>query len=126
MTWQRVSSDYPYEDEYGYSRAVRAGNQVFVSGTTARSDQLSGDAYVQARAALVMVAEALAAAGARMDDVVRTVVYLVDMADEPLVARAHSECFGAFRPASTLVQVVGLTPKQARVEIEVMAVIPSE
>lgn len=124
MTRQRIASGYPLEDEYGYSRAVRAGNQVFVSGTTARGDQLRGDAYVQTRAVLATVAAALAEAGAGLADVVRTVVYVVDMADAPLVARAHLECFETVRPASTLVAVAGLLPTGARVEIEATAVMP--
>lgn len=96
---------------------------MFVSGTTARPPHLSGDAYAQARAALTLVADALAQAGTGLRHVVRTVVYVVDMADAPLVARAHAECFGQVRPASTLVQVSALTPVAARVEIEATAVV---
>ena len=88
---QNISSGYAFEDSYGYSRAVRVGNQVFVSGTTARAPHLDGDAYLQARAALALIADALAEAGAGMRHVVRTVVYLTDMADTAHVARAHSE-----------------------------------
>ena len=117
------ASGYPYEETYGYSRAVRVGEQVFVSGTTARGEALDGDAYVQAQAVLEIVTDALAQAGAASRHVVRTVVYVVDMADAPLVARAHAECFGTMRPASTLVQVAGLTPATARVELEVTAVV---
>jgi enamine deaminase RidA (YjgF/YER057c/UK114 family) len=120
---QNVSSGYAYEDEYGYSRAVRVGNQVFVSGTTARPPQLSGDAYVQAKAALAIIADALAGAGAGMQHVVRTVVYVVDMADAHQVARAHSEAFDQIRPTSTLIQVSALTPASARLEIEATAII---
>jgi enamine deaminase RidA (YjgF/YER057c/UK114 family) len=120
---QNVSSGYAFEDIYGYSRAVRAGTQVFVSGTTARPPQLDGDAYLQAKAALAIIADALAKAGAGMQHVVRTVVYIIDMADTQHVARAHSEVFDQIRPASTLVQVSALTPASARVEIEATAVI---
>jgi enamine deaminase RidA (YjgF/YER057c/UK114 family) len=120
---QNFSSNYPFEDAYGYSRAVRVGNQVFVSGTTARSPHLDGDAYVQAKAALAVITDVLAEAGAGLQDVVRTVVYVIDMADTQRVARAHSEVFDRVRPASTLVQVGALTPASARVEIEVTAVI---
>ncbi len=123
MNRQVVSSGYPYEDVYGYSRAVRVGNQVFVSGTTARGDDLGGDAYVQARAVLRIIADTLGKSGADSRHVVRTVVYVIDMADAPLVARAHAECFGAIRPASTLVRVAELTPPEARVEFEITAVI---
>jgi enamine deaminase RidA (YjgF/YER057c/UK114 family) len=123
LTRTNFSSGYPFEDAYGYSRAVRVGNQIFVSGTTARAHHLDGDAYGQMIAALATVATALGEAGAELRHVVRTVVYVLDMADIPQVARAHEETFGQSRPASTLVQVAALTPGSARVEIEVTAVI---
>ena len=123
MERQYISSGYAFEDTYGYSRAVRVGDQVFVSGTTARPPHLDGDAYLQAKAALAVIADILAEAGAGMQHVVRTVVYVIDMADTQRVARAHSEAFDAIRPASTLVQVGALTPASARVEIEVVAII---
>ena len=100
LTRQNISSGYAFEDSYGYSRAVRVGNQVFVSGTTARPPQLDGDAYLQARAALALIADALAETGAGMRHVVRTVVYVIDMADTEHVARAHSEAFDSVRPAA--------------------------
>jgi enamine deaminase RidA (YjgF/YER057c/UK114 family) len=117
------SSGYPFEDQYSYARAVRVGNQVFVSGTPARGHHLDGDAYTQMMAAITTVAAALGDAGAELRHVVRTVVYVVDMADVHHIARAHGETFGASPPASTLVQVAALTPASARVEIEVTAVI---
>jgi enamine deaminase RidA (YjgF/YER057c/UK114 family) len=117
------SSGYPFEDTYGYARAVRVGDQVFVSGTTARADHLDGDAYMQMMAAIATVAAALGEAGAELRHVVRTVVYVLDMADIHHIARAHEEAFGEARPASTLVQVAALTPTSARVEIEVTAII---
>jgi enamine deaminase RidA (YjgF/YER057c/UK114 family) len=117
------SSGYPFEDAYGYARAVRVGNQVFVSGTTARGHHLDGDAYTQMMAAIATVAVALGEAGAELRHVVRTVVYVLDMAYVHQIARAHEETFGASRPASTLVQVAALTPASARAEIEVTAVI---
>jgi len=117
------SSGYPYEDVYGYARAVRVGDQIFVSGTTARAHHLDGDAYEQMMAAIATVAAALGEAGAGLRHVVRTVVYVLDMADIHHVARAHEETFGQSRPASTLVQVAALTPISARVEIEVTAII---
>jgi enamine deaminase RidA (YjgF/YER057c/UK114 family) len=123
LSRQNVSSGYAFEDIYGYSRAVRVGNQVFVSGTTARPPQPDGDAYLQAKAALAIIADALAKTGAEMRHVVRTVVYVVDMADTQHVAQAHSEAFDQIRPASTLVQVAALTPASARVEIEATAII---
>ena len=123
MSRQNVTSGYAFEDIYGYSRAVRVGNQVFVSGTTARPPQLDGNAYLQAKASLAIIADVLAKTGAGMQHVVRTVVYVIDMADTQHVARAHSEAFDQIRPASTLVQVGALTPASARVEIEATAII---
>ena len=123
MPRQNIPSGYAFEDEYGYSRAVRIGGQVFVSGTTARPPELGGDAYVQAKGALTIIAGVLAEAGAGLQHVVRTVVYVTDMADLPLIARAHSEAFDQIRPASTLVQVNALTPATARVEIEATAIV---
>ena len=118
-----ISSGYPFEDTYGYARAVRVGDQVFVSGTTARAPDLDGDAYTQLKNAIATVAAALDEAGAELRHVVRTVIYAVDLADAQAVAKAHEEAFGAARPASTLVQVAALTPAAARVEIEVTAIV---
>jgi enamine deaminase RidA (YjgF/YER057c/UK114 family) len=118
-----ILSDYPFEDVYGYARAVRVGDHVFVSGTTARPPHLDGDAYKQMMGAIATVAAALGEAGAELRHVVRTVVYVLDMADANDVARAHRETFGASRPASTLVQVSALAPASARVEIEVTAIV---
>ena len=123
MQRHNVSSGYAYEDTYGYARAVRVGDHVFVSGTTARAPQLDGGAYAQAKAALAIIAGALAEVGAEMGHVVRTVAYVVDLADARDIARAHSETFDRIRPASTLVQVAALTPASARVEFEATAII---
>jgi enamine deaminase RidA (YjgF/YER057c/UK114 family) len=118
-----ISSGYPFENEYGYARAVRVGDHVYVSGTTARSPHLEGDAYKQMKGAIAIVAEALAGSGAELRHVVRTVIYILDMSDTHHVARAHREAFGESRPASTLVQVAALTPSSALVEIEVTAIV---
>src|SRR6266700_1282452 len=118
-----ISSGYPFEDTYGYARAVRVGDHVFVSGTTARPPHLDGDAYAQMTNAIAIIAAALGEAGAELRHVVRTVVYVRDMADVHHVARAHMETFGTARPASTLVQVTALTPRAALVEIEVTALV---
>jgi enamine deaminase RidA (YjgF/YER057c/UK114 family) len=123
VTRQIVSSGYPFEETSGYARAVRVGDQVFVSGTTARPPHLDGDAYRQLTGAIETVAAALKAAGAELRHVVRTVIYVVDMADTHHVARVHQEKFGSAPPASTLIQVAGLTPAAARIEIEVTAII---
>lgn len=118
-----ISSGYPFEDTYGYARAVRVGDHVFVSGTTARPPHLDGDAYTQLTGAIATVTAALGEAGAELRHVVRTVVYVLDMTDAPQIARAHREAFGESPPASTLVQVAGLTPASALVEIEVTAIV---
>jgi enamine deaminase RidA (YjgF/YER057c/UK114 family) len=118
---QNVSSGGPFENVYGYSRAVRVGDHIHVSGTTARPPDLDGDAYRQARAALLIIENALRDVGSSLDAVVRTVTYVTDIDEAELVARAHREVFGDVRPAATLVQVTGLLGG-ARVEIEAYAV----
>ena len=123
MTRRNFRSGYSFEEIYGYSRAVRVGDHVYVSGTTARGEALVGDAYVQASAILSLIEAALADAGAQMRHVVRTKVYVTDLAFQDAITRAHGEVFGSIRPASTLVQVVALTPDTARVEIEATAVV---
>jgi enamine deaminase RidA (YjgF/YER057c/UK114 family) len=123
LSRRNVGSHDPFEDTYGYSRAVRVGDHVLVSGTTARAEDLGADAYVQAKSALGIIAAAMRELDAGFADVVRTAIFIVDMADMDLVARAHAEAFGAIRPVSTLLQVAALTPAQARVEIEVTAIV---
>jgi len=123
MTDRRVASGYPFEAAYGYVRAIRVGDLIFVSGTTARGADLALDVEGQLAGAIGVVETALREAGADLRHAVRTVVYLLDMSDAEAVARAHRAAFGAAPPASTLVQVAGLTPPGARVEIEVTAVI---
>lgn len=121
-----VTSGYPYEESFGYSRAVRVGNQVYVSGTTARGEALGGDAYVQTNAAIALIRDALADAGAELRHVVRTVVYVRDLADLPAIARAHAEAFGDVRPANTLVGETRMVPEEALVEIEATAIVHEE
>lgn len=116
-----VSSGGAYESVFGYSRAVRAGNDVHVSGTCAPMGHEKSDAYTQARAALVIIEKALGEAGAKTADVVRTVVYLRDINDAEDVARAHLETFDKVRPASTLVQVTSMLRPWQKVEIEAYA-----
>jgi enamine deaminase RidA (YjgF/YER057c/UK114 family) len=123
MTRQVVSSGGPFEQIYGYSRAVRVGAQVHVAGTAARGEELAGDAYVQTQNVLDTIRSALEQAGARVEDVVRTVIYVTDIGDADLVGRAHQEVFGAVRPASTMVQISALIRPEMRVEIEAFAVI---
>jgi enamine deaminase RidA (YjgF/YER057c/UK114 family) len=123
MPRQLVSSGGPFEQIYGYSRAVRVGAQVHVAGTAARGDALAGDAYAQTRDVLVTIRGALEQAGSRVEDVVRTVIYITNIGDAELVGRAHREVFGDIRPASTMVQVSGLIRPEMVVEIEAFAVI---
>ena len=106
-TAQRVniSSGGAYESVFGYSRAVRFGKDIHVSGTCAPAGHEKSDAYAQARAALEIIEKALGEAGATTADVVRTVVYLRDVNDAEDVAKAHLDTFDKIRPASTLIQV---------------------
>jgi len=118
---QNVSSGGAYESIFGYSRAVRAGADVHVSGTCAPAGHEKSDAYTQTRAALAIIEKALGEAGASASDVVRTVVYVRDINDAEDVARAHLETFDKVRPASTLVQVTSMLRPWQKVEIEAYA-----
>lgn len=124
---QNISSGAPWEPKIGYSRAVKVGDFVFVSGTTAvRADGGvdSLDAYAQAKAVLGKIEAALAQGGARLDHVVRTRVFLTDIGDAEAVGRAHGEAFSAIRPACTFVEVSALMTPDLKVEIEADAIIP--
>jgi enamine deaminase RidA (YjgF/YER057c/UK114 family) len=121
-----ISSAQPLETRYGYSRAVVAGGGVYVSGTApAMPDGTDPppDAYRQARRCLEIIVAALAEAGARPEDVVRTRIYVTNAEDIEEVGRAHRETFGDSRPATTGL-VVGLLDPRWLVEIEAEAVLP--
>lgn len=119
-----ISSGGAFESVFGYSRAVRVGSDVHVSGTCAPAGHEKSDTYTQARAALAIIEKALADASAAAADVVRTVVYLRDINDAEDVARAHLETFDKIRPASTLVQVTSMMRPWQKVEIEAYAKLP--
>lgn len=127
MTRIHISGSSPYEPLVGYARAVRVGNVISVSGTTATDAQGQlvgiGDAYAQARQALANIEAALVQAGADMADVVRTRLYVMQIdRDWQAVGRAHGEVFGSIRPATTMVEVSRLIDPQMLVEIEADAI----
>ena len=121
-TRRRISSDSRWEEPYGYSRAIVDGDACWVAGTTDPSGDHPGDAAAQARAALAIVARALAEAGFDLRDVVRTRMYVTRPEDALLVAAAHGEVFRDIRPAATLVVVAALIEPGLLVEIEADAV----
>jgi enamine deaminase RidA (YjgF/YER057c/UK114 family) len=122
---RRVSSGSPFEPVIGFSRAIRVGDRVLVSGTAPiRPDgTVQEDPADQMRRCLEIVETALSEAGASLDDVVRTRTYLVDAADGEAVGRVHGEVFGDVRPASTMIVVAGLLDPRWKVEIEVEALV---
>ena len=122
---QLVSSGSTYERDIGFSRAVRDGDRVWVSATAAISSDgsVDPDAGRQAERCLEIIEAALAEAGARAADVVRTRVYLVDASDGPAVGAVHGRTFGDVRPASAFIVVSGFLDPRWRVEIEADAVV---
>lgn len=127
MERRRVSTGTEWENRVGYSRAVRVGDRVEVSGTTATDDDgavvAPGDPYRQAGRAIENVETALADVGASLADVVRTRLYVTDVDDWEEVGRAHGEAFGEVRPATSMVEVSALIDPALLVEVEAVAVV---
>lgn len=123
---QNISSGAPWEDIVGYSRAVKIGNTIEVSGTVAvRNGEVVGkdDPYLQTQSVLEIIEEVLTNAGASLEDVIRTRIYVTDISHWEEIGKAHGEVFGKIKPATSMIEVSSLINSEYLVEIEATAIL---
>lgn len=129
MVRRHSASASPYEATIGFARALRVGDRIFVSGTAPVEPDGSstpGDAAAQAQRCFAIIAQAIEQLGGRVENVVRTRMYLIDPADAEAVGQVHGKLFGTVRPAATMLVVAALLRPEWRVEIEAEAIVESE